>query len=249
MSDRAGSAPFGEDPPDLFDARLPEARAPAFEMLGRVFRHEVVGMEHIPAQGPVLLVLNHGPVPIDAVLFCHALHRARGRWPRFLGERLIFEHPALARWLSPWGIVEGNHYEARRRFANGDFVGVFPGGASEAWKPTTERRTLRWAGRNGFARLAFKSSVPIVPVACPRTEDMYLVLNDGLAWGRRVFGATRNLPLPLLVGLGALPIPWKLVHHVGAPIRPERRAGETVDDTVERIRGETEAAMLELLRR
>ena len=78
---------------------------------------------------------------------------------------------------------------------------------------------------------------------------MYLVLNDGLAWGRRVFGAKRNIPLPLLVGLGLLPVPWKLVHHVGPAILPERRRGESTDEAVERIRAETEAAMLALLRR
>ncbi len=249
MTDPARSALFGEDAPDRFEPELPRSRAPLFEVLRRVFRHEVRGMEHIPERGPVLFVLNHGPFPVDAVLFCHALLRERGRWPRFLGERLIFEHPALERLLAPWGVIEGNHYQARRRFENGDFVGVFPGGSNEAWKPARERRQLRWAGRSGFARLAFKSNVPIVPVACPRGEDLFFVLNDGIAWGRKLLGTQKNLPLPLLLGLGLLPIPWKLVHHVGEPILPERRRGESVDDAVERLRATTEAAMLALLQR
>jgi 1-acyl-sn-glycerol-3-phosphate acyltransferase len=241
--------PFGEDAPDAFDAALPVRFGPVFEGLRRVFRHEVRGLEHLPARGPALLVLHHGPFPVDAVLLSHVLRVEHGRWPRFLGERLIFESPFLDDRLSRWGVVEGNHYQARRRFDAGDLVAVFPGGAREAWKPVGERRRLRWEGRSGFVRLAFKAGVPIVPIACPRAEDLYLVLNDGLAWGRRVFGEGRNWPLPLVIGLGLLPFPWRLVHHVGRPIRPDRRPGETVEQAIERIRAEAEASMLELLGR
>ena len=75
------------------------------------------------------------------------------------------------------------------------------------------------------------------------------MLNDGLAWGARAFGASRNLPLPIWLGLGLLPVPFKLVHHIGAPILPHPKRGETADQTVERLRAETEAAMTELLGR
>ena len=48
------------------------------------------------ARGAALLVLNHGPLPVDAVCLSRFLHASLGRWPRFLGERKLFEHPALA---------------------------------------------------------------------------------------------------------------------------------------------------------
>ncbi|MCK6570965.1 acyltransferase family protein [Myxococcota bacterium] len=249
MTPPTAAHPFGEDAPDAFDASLPLRYAPLFDALRRVFRHEVRGLEHLPPRGPALLVLNHGPFPVDAILLSHVLRAERGRWPRFLGERMIFETPALEARLSKWGVVEGNHYQARRRFEAGDLVAVFPGGAREAWKPRRERRQVRWAGRTGFVRLAFKAGVPIVPIACPRAEDLYVVFNDGLAWGQRLFGDGRNWPLPLVLGLGVLPFPLRLVHHVGAPIRAERRAGETVDAAIERVRSEAEASMLELLSR
>lgn len=244
----ASASVFGEDAPDRFDPAYLARFGKVFEVLARVFRHEVRGLERIPRRGPALLVLNHGPFPIDAALLSWTLHRELGRWPRFLGDRLIFEEPLFERFFAPWGVVEGNHYEARKLFAAGELVAVFPGGAREAWKGVRERKRLRWAGRSGFARLAFKSDVPIVPVACPRADDLLLVLNDPLAWGARVFGESRHLPLPVFVGLGLLPIPWKVVHTVGEPILPERRRGETGDEAVERIRGEAEAAMQALLR-
>ena len=244
-----GRSLFPDDAPDAFDPSLPRRFAPGLEMLRRLFRHEVRDLENIPASGPALLVFNHGPFPVDAVVFSHVLNVERGRWPRFLGEKLLFETPALSKRLLPWGVVEGNHYQARRRFENGDFVGVFPGGSREAWKPSTARRTLRWEGRSGFVRLAFKSSVPIIPVACPAADSFYYVFNDGVAWGQRLFGEDWKVPLPLMIGLGVLPLPRKIVHYVGTPIRPERARGETVDAAVERIKAEVEAQMSAMLLR
>jgi 1-acyl-sn-glycerol-3-phosphate acyltransferase len=239
---------FPEDAPDAFEPDRPRRRAPLFRTLAKVFRHEVVGLERVPGDGPALLVLNHGPCPVDAVLFAHAVHEAQGRWIRFLGERLIFERPRLAERLRPWGVVEGNHYQARRRFQANDLVGVFPGGAREAWKPHREARTVRWEGRTGFARLAFKAGVPIVPVACPAADDLYIVLNDGYATAERLFGKSR-LPLPLFLGLGPLPLPVRVVHYVGSPIHPTPLPRETGEETVERLYRITADAMRSLLAR
>jgi len=242
------SGVFGDDAPDRFEPELPVRYAGAFSALARIFRHSVEGLERVPAQGPALLVLNHGPLPIDAVLLCHAIQRTQGRWPRFLGERMLFERPLLGRPLERWGALEGTPYQARRRLNAGDLVGVFPGGAREAWKPRAQRRALLWEGRDGFARVAFKSGVPIVPVACPAADELVWVLNDAMKWGARVFGPERRLPLPVLLGLGPLPFPVQLHHRVGHPIRPERLGGETSDAAVTRIKAEVEAALGALLR-
>ncbi len=242
------SGVFGEDAPDSFEPALPERYAGVFDALARLFRHSVEGLERVPSRGPALLVLNHGPLPIDAVLFCHALRRAQGRWPRFLGERMLFERRILGQPLERWGAVEGTPYLARRRLNAGDLVGVFPGGAREAWKPHSQRRALLWEGRDGFARVAFKAGVPIVPVACPSADDLVWVLNDAMKWGARVFGPERRLPLPLMLGLGPLPFPVQLHHRVGDPIMPERRAGESSDAAIARIKAEVEAALGALLR-
>ena len=52
-----------------------------------------------------------------------------------------------------------------------------------------------------------------------------------------------------MIGLGVLPLPRKIVHYVGTPIRPERARGETVDAAVERIKAEVEAQMSAMLLR
>jgi 1-acyl-sn-glycerol-3-phosphate acyltransferase len=239
---------FPEDTPDAFEPELPARWSPAAHALARVFRHRIEGLERIPTGGPALLVFNHGPFPVDAYLFTHRVYEAQGRWIRFLGERMFFEWPRIAAELQRWGVVEGNHYQARRRFQAGDLVGVFPGGARETWKPHREARTLRWEGRAGFARLAFKAGVPIIPVACPAADDLYYVVNDGYATAERLLGKSR-LPLPIFFGLGPLPFPVRLVHYVGSPIHPTPLPRETGDQTVERLRRLTHESMESLLAR
>ncbi len=239
---------FPEDAPDAFEPDRPARRARLFARVARLFRHEVVGLERVPLDGPALLVFNHGPFPIDAALFAHAVHASQGRWIRFLADRLLFEQPRLAARARRWGVVEGSHYQARRRFQANELVGVFPGGAREAWKPHREARTVRWTGRTGFARLAFKAGVPIVPVACPAADDLYIVLNDGYATAERFFGKSR-LPLPLFVGLGPLPLPVRLVHYVGSPIHPTPLPRESGEQAVERLHRVAEDAMRSLLAR
>ncbi len=64
-----GRSLFPDDAPDAFDPSLPRRFAPGLEMLRRLFRHEVRDLENIPASGPALLVFNHGPFPVDAVVF------------------------------------------------------------------------------------------------------------------------------------------------------------------------------------
>lgn len=248
MPSPTSSTLFPEDAPDRFDPGRPARAAGVLRALARVFRHRVEGLDRIPSTGPALLVFNHGPVPVDAVLFAERVREAHGRWIRFLGERLFFEHPHLARRLERWGVVEGNHYNARRRLDAGDLVGVFPGGAREGWKPHREARRLRWEGRSGFARVAFKAGVPIIPVACPAADDLYIVLNDGFATAERLLGTTR-FPLPVFFGLGPLPLPVRLTHYVGSPIHPTPLAGETGDQTVDRLRRLTVDAMEALLAR
>lgn len=247
MGEPRAGAPV--DAPDRIDHRAIARWLPRFRRVGRLFRHEVHGLQHIPVEGAGLIVLNHGPVEIGAFLLYAEIGLRLGRHPRFLGERLFFENPRVARILERGGVLEGTPGHARRKFDEGELVAVFPGGAREAWKPFRERATVRWAGREGFARVAFEAGVPIIPVACPASDSLYVVVNDGFAWADRLAGGSARVPIPIFFGLGLLPFPVKLVHHVGAPISTAPRAGEAPADSIARIKGETQAAMESLLAR
>ncbi len=72
-------------------------------LLLRVFyrRVEVVGLENIPASGPVLLVANHGNALVDpALVVAHS-----PRMPRFLAKHVLFRHPLVRPLLSSAGAI------------------------------------------------------------------------------------------------------------------------------------------------
>lgn len=185
--------------------------------MARYFRFQIKDAGRIPTTGPALLVLNHGFLPVDAVLLGAALHDSHRRLPRALMDRLFSRMPVLRETLLAFGAVEGRPDLGEALLREGNLVMVFPGGAKEAFKSTARRYRLLWDDRVGFARLAIRCGVPVVPVACIGIDDLYLVFNDGYEDGRRLFGI-KSLPFPLAMGLGPLPFPVRLTSWVGEPI-------------------------------
>src|SRR5437764_934149 len=84
-------------PDDPFDARDPDyirATVPAMGAACKTyFRGEVSGLEHIPAEGPVLLVGNHsgGTMIADSFVFSRAFF-APSRGPPFWFPILLYPH-------------------------------------------------------------------------------------------------------------------------------------------------------------
>jgi 1-acyl-sn-glycerol-3-phosphate acyltransferase len=124
------------------------------------------GMEHIPADGGVIIVPNHLS-HADPLISAHFVYDA-GRWPRFLGKASIFRVPVVG-WLLlrvqqiP---VERGSVEAVRSLetlqaaiAEGGAVVIYPEG-------TTTREPDLWPmrGKTGVARLALATGAPVVPI-------------------------------------------------------------------------------------
>src|SRR5277367_4423146 len=84
---------------DSFDARDPvyiEQTLPAMRMMSELyFRADVRGLEHIPAEGPVLLIGNHsgGTWIADTFVFAQAFYDRFGTERRFhqLAHDLLFK--------------------------------------------------------------------------------------------------------------------------------------------------------------
>lgn len=72
-------------------------------LLLRVFYRsiEVVGVERIPATGPLLLVSNHGNALVDPALVV----AFAPRMPRFLAKHVLFKHPLVRPFLSMAGSI------------------------------------------------------------------------------------------------------------------------------------------------
>ena len=135
---------------------------------------EVVGLERIPRDRPVVLVANHFNGFVDVAVMVASL----GRLPRFVAKSTIGANP-FVRWLlrlfrvvlvrRPEDMVEGAtdntamFTETTAALAKGDMVALFPEG-------TTHDRTSLARIRTGAARIAFGAHaggtyrVDIVPV-------------------------------------------------------------------------------------
>ncbi|ATB29641.1 acyltransferase [Melittangium boletus DSM 14713] len=186
----------------------------------RYHRAQLLETKHLPPAGPVLLVGNHGLWGYETPAFFHLLHRATGRYPQGLAERGFFKIP-LVKTLLPWlGGVEGTRDNALAALREGHLVVCYPGGAWETFKKPRHHYTLRWEGTLGFARLAARAQVPIIPFAgygvdgtfvCPEDERWHVSLAPG-----------EKYRVPLGLGLGPLPLPVRMTFVLGAPLLPPR---------------------------
>jgi 1-acyl-sn-glycerol-3-phosphate acyltransferase len=195
----------------LFETFLPIVR--------RYFRYEVIGLENVPAKGRAVLVANHGILPVDALLLHYAIKDAFGRWPRGLTDRRIFRIPLLRQIFMDLGIVVAHPETGQALLEQEKIVTIMPGGSREAFKPSRERYKLMWQRRKGFVRLAIQTGSPIIPAVCIGNDELYHVFLDGYELSERIYGKDALLPITLPVGLGPVPLPAKLTHYVGKPIR------------------------------
>ena len=214
---------------DLLDLRAVEHTRPLLGLLRRYFRYRIVGLENIPAEGPALIAMNHGAFPVDVPLLGGEIYERDGRVPRSLADRLIFKTPIFRDLAVNMGAVVACHETAERLLDEGNLVIVMPGGAAEAFKSSNDAYRLYWRQRRGFAELAIRTQVPIVPAACIGIDDLFEIPWDMFEAGKRFLGL-RSFPLGIVWGIGpGIPRRVPLTQHVGDPIFPSVPS-EAADD-------------------
>jgi len=209
-------------------------------------RYEAHGLENVPRTGGALLALNHGPVPVDGPLLGDAIYRSMGRLPRALTDHLVLKMPVMRELFLAWGAVDGRPDMAAELLERDNLVIVMPGGAPEGFKSSAHAYELYWRQRKGFARVAIRHQVPVIPAACIGIDDLYTVPFDMFELGKRIFGV-RSMPFPLAWGLGPVPKPAKLTHWVGEPIPPPPPEAEHDEDALLAFRDRCTDAMETLI--
>lgn len=213
-----------------------------FAPLERYFRYEVRGIEHVPADRGCLLVLNHGVVPFHGFFLFRHLAVERGIYARGLGAGFIFDLPLVRTLFLKGGAVNANPRNAAELIGQGHVVMLAPGGIYEALVTRPGMTRIPWERRLGFARMAVETGCPVVPSYCPAINDVYL--NSRLLLRHRIalLEKTRfSVPLPF--GIGVLPFPKRLVHHVGAPLAPEPPTAGSRAERIRRLHERVVAAM------
>jgi 1-acyl-sn-glycerol-3-phosphate acyltransferase len=138
-------------------------------------RRDWRGMEHIPAEGGVIVAVNHVS-HADPFMTAHFVYDA-GRWPQFLGKASVFQ-VAVVGWLlrqvRQIPVQRGTVDAARALDAAiaavkaGDAVVIYPEG-------TTTKEPDLWPmrGKTGVARLWLATGAPVVPVAVWGPQEIF----------------------------------------------------------------------------
>lgn len=201
----------------------------------RWFRVEVRGIEHIPDDGPALVVANHsGTLPVDGLMTQVAIHdeHPKHRHVRMLGADLVFESPLIGEFSRKAGTTLASNPDIERLFAQGELVAVFPEGFKGVGKPFAERYKLQRFGRGGFVAAALRAEVPIIPCAIVGAEEIFPMIGNlkGLArlLGFPYFPITPFFPLFGLAGL--IPLPSKWIIEFGEPVETHTYGTAAADD-------------------
>jgi 1-acyl-sn-glycerol-3-phosphate acyltransferase len=218
------------------------------EPLRRYHRYRAEGLENVPRTGGALIAVHHSFATYDGLLLGTSIYDATGRLPTALGDDLLFRIPWLARACRNSGIHPASPAEGERLLRDGHLLFVAPGGMREALRPSNQRYQVKWDRRKGFARLALRAGVPIIPAACPASDDVFRVYESRVT---KIAYRRLKIPVPLVRGVGptALPRPVRLVHYIGTPIVPPVWDPDREDAQVDTLHAAATAAMIALLAR
>jgi 1-acyl-sn-glycerol-3-phosphate acyltransferase len=176
-----------------------------------LFRPSIEGLEHVPREGPFLLVANHSGALAIAEVVCLA-----AIWIELFGASrplagfahpFAFAIPGLRSLAEGLGVVPSTYEAGERTLAAGTPLLVFPGGDHEAGRPFWRADRVDFGGRVGFLRMARRAGVSVVPLGIRGSHNTAPVLWQSrvLAWLfvlPRLF-RVKQYPLTLLAVAGA----------------------------------------------
>jgi len=260
-----GPRRWGTSPDDFSEAAAVETvrRAGALFGEGRYFGVDMQGWEHLPTS-PVLFVANHSggtTIPDMWGLMVGWYTRfPKGRPLHALAHEMVLATEVTGAYFSERGCVSANREQGLAVLAEWkrDLL-VMPGGDLDTWRPWKDRYKVQFAGRKGYAWLALKAGVPIVPIAHAGAHSTLVVLSDGQKIAKafklpELFRASiwpvhLSLPWGLAVGpLPHLPLPAHLRYRFGPPIAPTEVVAPGEDPSPEAILALDEAVRAQMQR-
>jgi 1-acyl-sn-glycerol-3-phosphate acyltransferase len=207
--------------PQAVDTELVARALPLLDfLLDAWWRVEVRDLDRMPA-GPALVVANHGGLfHWDALVLAHVLRRA-GRELRPLLDEHALSIPIAGRAALRLGAVPATPENALELLREGVLTGVFPEGSRNGEREWAERYRIRRFGRGGFATIALRAGVPVVPCAIVGGEETAAPFARpgwlAEALGLPLLNAAPALPLR---PLALLPLPSRWSVRFGEPILP-----------------------------
>ena len=159
------------------------------------------GMEHIPAEGPVIVVANHVS-EFDPLAIAHFVYNA-GRWPQFLAKSSLFKIPVLGPLLGRARQIPVNRGTADAvKSLEAAVVAVKAGGCLLIYpEGTTPKSGDLWPqrGKTGVARLFLETGAPVVPIVTWGPQRMFDPRREGNRPGRRL-NLRPRMPITVVAG-------------------------------------------------
>lgn len=177
--------------------------------------YETRGLEHIPQNGPALIIYYHGVIPIDMYYVLAKCILEKGRLVHAVGDRFLFRIPGWRLLMEVINVIPGTVHGCVELLNQNNLLAIAPGGVREALFGD-ENYTLMWGKRIGFSKVALQANVPVIPMFTENCREAFRTPSWGRAWLRKIYETTR-LPIVPIYGL----FPVKLITHFGEPIYPE----------------------------
>lgn len=181
------------------------------------FRVDVDGIEHVPMDGPAVLVANHGgaALPYDGAMLTLAVlnESPRPRRIRVVGTEIFNMLPFVSHLYRKVGAAYAAREDARFLLDHGHIIGVFPEGERGFMKPVWEAYRVQRFGRGGFIELAEGAKAPIIPVAIVGSEEVHPAVGVSSRLARLVrffFPEQRVEEMAIFLNPIPLPVRWHL---------------------------------------
>jgi 1-acyl-sn-glycerol-3-phosphate acyltransferase len=235
------------------------AKAPAgldvevtYRLMKSLYNPMVIGAKNIPRQ-PCLFVGNHSLFALDGLIIMPVFLKELQRFPRAMGDKILFSNRHIADFLVRNGLVMGHPEVCTALMEDRQDLLVFPGGAHEAVKPATAKYELQWKERYGFVKLAARHGYTIMPFGLVGPDEFYGHLMEGQELPESALGrlltylgvlnenTRRDILPPIPVGsLGTLfPKPQRCYLGFGQPVNLSRYKGKALPKkTLQAIRAE-----------
>jgi 1-acyl-sn-glycerol-3-phosphate acyltransferase len=197
--------------------RVAEAEPVLRFLFEKWWRVNFTGLDRLPETGSTLIVSNSGGVlPWHGLMLAYALftNKDKPRRLNILADLDWINDERLYYFLCELGFVPWSATNAKKLFAAGETVLIFPEGITGFTKPFSDRHRLREFDWTKFLP-AVEEGLPIVPLATLGCDEAVPVLANlkGLArfLDLPAFPITPFFPwLPAPMNLLSLPVHWSM---------------------------------------
>lgn len=201
------------------------------ELGSRYFRSRFQGLDRIPNDGPVIIMMNHAGMafPWDFLIFAGELMRRRGPdFPlRGPGEKIFTRNPIInhilpERWLETIGGVEATYRNLEKMVRHEQVIIYAPEGVAGMGKGWGKRYQLE-PFHTSFLKLAAKYDATIVPGVCIGSENLHPWAVN-VPWLAKLIGfpffplSFISVWLPIFPSLLVWSLPIRMDYYVDDPI-------------------------------